>query len=202
MPKLIDWGLRFDLMREAVVRLAAGSGAGAVTLAAVAAELQVSPSTLRRTLSAPDVLANMGVDYIARQRQYLRFRSRPKGVEHGSIEHVAWVIRRELPTDEEARERERAWRELTTLGASPRSIELRDEHAAFLDSLANSVIELLLPCSASKDLEVPRLRALMDGLTSAACRGSITVELMLAVLDRHLSDLVNGVGRPLTPDVA
>jgi hypothetical protein len=189
-------------MREAVVRLASGGGAGAVTLAAVAAELQVSPSILRRTLSSSDVLAEMGVAWIARQRLFLLFRAHPKGVEHGSIEHVPWVIRRELPTDEEERERERAWRELTTLGASPRSIELRDDHDAFLDGLAHTVIGRVLRHGASNDLEVARLRALIDGLTGAACRGSITAEQMLAFLDPHLSDLVNGVGRPLTPDVA
>ena len=202
MPKLIDWGVRFELMREAVVRLAAGGGAGAVTLTAVAAELRVSPSTLRRTLSSPDVLPEMGVAWIARQRQYPRFRGRPKGVEHGSIEHAAWVIRRELPADEGALERERAWRELTTLDASPGSIELRDDHDAFLDGLVTSVVELVSPHGASNELEAVRLRALMDGLNGAVCRGSITLEAMQTALDRHMSEFGSRAETPLRPDVA
>jgi hypothetical protein len=202
MPKLIDWSVRFDLMREAVVRLAASGGAGAVTLSAVAAELQVSASTLRRTLRSPDVLPEMGVVWIERQRRYPRFRGRPNGVEHGSIEHATWVISRELPTDEEEVDRERAWRELTTLSASPRSIELRDDHLAFLDNLVTAAIGLALPDGTSNELEVIRLRALVDGLTDAACRGSITGEQVLAALDRHMADLAEEAGSPLNPDVA
>ncbi len=119
MPKLIDCGVLFDLIREAVVRLAALGGVRAVTLTAVAAYLHVSPSTLRRTLLSPDVLPEMGVAWIERQRQYPRFRGRPKGMVHGSVEHALLVISRELPTDEERLEHERAWRELTFLVRVP-----------------------------------------------------------------------------------
>jgi len=202
MPKLIDWGVRFDLMREAVVRLAARGGAGAVTLPAVAAELRVSPSTLRRTLDSPAVLAPMGVAWIARQRRYPRYRGRPKGVEHGSPEHAAVLLARELPDGDESLERERAWRELTGRDACPEVIELRDDHDAYLDALANHAVGVTLPDATSLQREVILLRAVMDGLTAAACRGSITLEQAHDALDHYLAALSGREARPVSPDAA
>ncbi len=202
MPKLIDWGVRFDLMREAVVRLAARGGAGAVTLAAVAAELNVSPSTLRRTLDSPAVLPPMGVAWIARQRRYPRYRGRPKGVVQGSPEHAALLLERELPDGEEALERERAWRELTGRDACAEVIELRDDHDGYLDALARHAVGLVLLGDPPDEREVILLRAVMDGLTAAACRGSITLEQAPEALDHYLVALRGMTSRPVSPDAA
>ncbi len=144
----------------------------------------------------------MGVAWIARERRYPRFRSCPKGVERGSLEHARLVIRAELPADEGALELERAWRELTRLDASPDSLELLAHHDAYLDQLVVSVLGMILPPGEANDVEAIRLRAVMDGLIGAACRGSVTLEVMYAALDRHIDELVSRADQPLSPDAA
>jgi AcrR family transcriptional regulator len=201
MPRLIDWGVRFELIREAVVRVAARDGGLGVTYASIAAELHVSGSTLRRTVDSTDALPYLGVAWIARLRQYARF-NHAKSIEVGSVAHVIKVIRRELPIDADEVDRERAWAALTAIGASEDCAKVRDEHHVFLDWLLAAAVARLLPDGQRTEFEVLRLRALMDGLIAAVCRESITVEQMLAVFDRHISDLLEQTASPLSPDGA
>ena len=190
MPKLIDWGVRFDLMREAIVRIAARDGASAVCLASVAAELQISSSTLRRALSSPDVLPDMGVLWIARQRVRRTWRRGPQhGTEHGSVEHAIWCLVTEVPMHEEDVERERAWMHLTAAGASERTRKMRAEHDEVVDQLVRGVLVLIGSEAASRDHHATRLRALVDGLTLALCRSSITPEQARECLDAHLREV-------------
>ncbi len=100
MPRLIDWGVRYDLIREAVVRIAARDGAGAVTPDTVAAELACSTSTLRRTVVPIQGMSVMGLDWIQRQRvQRTYLRGRPVGSERGSVEYIVSALLIEIPGD-------------------------------------------------------------------------------------------------------
>src|SRR6478735_5772793 len=143
MPRLIDWGVRFELIREGVVRVAARDGGAAVTIASVAAELHVSGSTLRRTLDSSGALPGLGVAWIERLRQYSRHGA-IKAFEAGTVDRVVAAIRCELPSNEEELECERAWAELTGVGAAARCRELRDEHNEHLDRLMTAVMPWLV----------------------------------------------------------
>jgi AcrR family transcriptional regulator len=190
MPKLIDYSVRFELIREAVVRVAARDGGRAVDLARIAAELQVSPSTLRRLLRSADVLAETGVVLVARKRQYQRFlRKRPKGVPEGSLAHVRFLLSIELPLDDEEIEWARAWAELTITGTGDCIVQLREAHDSYLDGLATKAVTMLAIPTARRELEAIRLRALLDGLTAAACAGRATAEQLEACLETHLSEI-------------
>jgi len=201
MPKLIDWGVRFELIREAVVRVAARDGGAAVTIDAVAAELNVSGSTLRRTLASPDVLPHLGVEWIVRLRRYAWF-NQETTVERGTLERAFQAVRSELPSDVEELDRERAWAALTVVGASDRVARVREAHDEHLDALVAAVVARLGLERMQGEFEALRLRALMDGLVAAACRDSITPEQMLAVFDRHTSELVEQAPNPISPDAA
>ncbi len=187
MPKLIDWGVRYELIREAVVRIAASKGAGGVSFASVAAELHISVSTLRRTLDSPSVLPQMGVSLLARARRQRRYmRGCPHGVERGSVEHVVWTLTSELPIDEEGLEQERAWVQLTGPGAGGACAELRRDDDDYLDALVRSALKRLGTDEASQAIH---LRALLDGLSAARCREALTVEEALGCLDTFLRGL-------------
>jgi AcrR family transcriptional regulator len=205
MPRLIDYGVRFELIREAVVRVAAREGGAGVTIGSVAAELKVSGSTLRRTIDSSAVLPGLGVAWIDRMRQYPRFQL-GKTLERGTAERVIRTIRRELPIDDEELERERAWLALTGIGASGRCRESRDAHHAYLEGLSTLVVEQLVPDEARREFEATRLSALVDGLVAAACRGGISLEQMHATFDRHMAELVEqqagSPDRPVSPGAA
>jgi hypothetical protein len=199
MPKLIDYSARFELMREAVVRIAARDGATGVSLASVAAELNVSTSTLRRTLSSPEVLPEIGVVWLARQRQQRRFnRGLPLRLEHGSVAQAQWLLWGELPADQEGIDQARAWAELTVVSTSARVVRLRHDRDLFLDEVVAQIIDLLGVPLPSRELEGVRLRALLDGLTAAACRGAVTVDQMRAGLETHLLELSARAVPPLS----
>jgi hypothetical protein len=208
MPRLIDWGVRFELIREAVVRIAAREGSGAVTIDSVAAELRVSSTTLRRTLSppTPEVLRGMGLDYIVRMRRIRSYMiGRPPGSELDSVEHIAWVLANEIPTDEQHLEQEQAWVQLTFLGAGEASVEHRVQHDAYLDSFVRGCLARLGTEEATREVVAIHLRALVDGLTSALCRSSISGEEATDCLTTHLRRLTPPTSlrpvsaRPQTP---
>ena len=190
MPKLIDYSSRFELIREAVARIAARDGGTAVTVESVAAEMHISTSTLRRTLSTPDVLPEVGVVWLARQRQQRRFnRGLPLRIERGSVAQAQWLLWGELPGDQEDIDQARAWAELTVVGTSERVARLRRDRDLFLDDVVAQIVDFLGVPVPSRKLESVRLRALLDGLTMAACRGTVAPEQMRASLDAHLIEL-------------
>ena len=190
MPRLVDWGARYEFIREAVVRVAARRGAAAVTLEGVAAELHVSTSTLRRALESPDTLPGMGVRWIARQRHYRRYlRGLPPGADRGSVEHAVWLLRSELPEVEEELEQERAWSQLVHGGVGEDIRELQQAEDAYVDALVRSVLELRQTEQSTREGQAITVRAVLDGLKAALCRQSITVDAAVQCLDTCLATL-------------
>jgi hypothetical protein len=188
MPKLIDYGVRFELMREAVVRLAAAGGAAAVTLAAVAQEVRLSTDTLRRTLRSPDVLPQLGVEHIARQRRH-RDLTTP-GLHNPSlpmIERVKRSFELELPLDEDRLVEGRAWIALTRSCALPAVLKHREAHESYLLALAARAVEVVP--EGVRRCEQLRLFALVDGLVAGGCSELLTPEEMTSVLRLHLEGL-------------
>ncbi len=125
------------------------------------------------------------------------------------MERVVAAIRCELPSNEEELECERAWAELTGVGATARCRELRDEHNEHLDRLMAAVMPRLVPDEQRREFEAMRLRALVDGLIAAVCRGSMSLEQMHATFDRHMAELVERAElsleqeeAPVSPDAA
>jgi AcrR family transcriptional regulator len=188
MPKLIDYGVRFELIREAVVRVAARDGSAGVTLERIAAELQMSPSTLRRCLRSPDVLPELGAAKLARDKQYRRFlRGNPVRIERGSLEHARYRLWSELPLDEELTEHARAWSELVVHGTGDRIAQLRSEHDALMDALVRDVVQRSGVPTTRHEIEQVRLRALVDGLTAAVCSGRRTSADLERCLEAHVA---------------
>jgi hypothetical protein len=113
MPKLIDYGVRFELMREAVLAIAAREGAQAVSAATVARHMRVSADTIRRSVASPAVLPHMGLELVARRRRVRRLMHGRGGQEAGSVEAALTRMQVELPLDDVRLEEARAWASLT-----------------------------------------------------------------------------------------
>jgi hypothetical protein len=203
MPKLIDWGVRYELIREAVVRVAARDGLGGVSLPAVAAELRMSPSTLRRTVEPVDALPQMGAGLLARLRRQRRYlRGCPRGAANGSVEHMVWVLTAELPTDEEDLAGQRAWFELTGIGADESSAELRRADETYVDALIAGVLAKLGSDETTRIEQSILLRAVLDGLIAARCRETVTIEAAVECLDRCLRQIPLKDASGVSPDAA
>jgi hypothetical protein len=59
-----------------------------------------------------------------------------------------------------------------------------------------NVVTLLGVAETCREPEVIRLRALVDGLVSATCRGSLTGEALQTCLDGYLSELAERASEP------
>lgn len=113
MPKLIDYAVRFELMREAVLAIAARDGAQGVSAATVAKYMGVSADTIRRSVVSPAVLPHMGLELVARRRRVRRLMHGRGGQEAGSLAAALSRLQVELPLDEVRLEEARAWASLT-----------------------------------------------------------------------------------------
>jgi hypothetical protein len=147
-------------MREAVVRLAAEGGAAAVTLAAVADEVHLSTDTLRRTLRSPEVLPQLGVEHIARQRRHRDFTT--PGLRNPAIpviDRITRAVELELPLDEERLAEGRAWIALTSNCVLPAVRKHREAHESYLAALTGRAVETVPSVSTWKHWQ--RRRATM-----------------------------------------
>lgn len=215
MPKLIDWGVRFDLVREAIVRVAAREGAAAVNFTSVAAELKLHPGTIRRSVEAADVLPHMGMAHIAGQRSRRNYLRGRRGHEYASLGHISWVLRALVPMGAEELEEERAWRALTSAPLDERCSKIRRSQDAEIDALVRSALltwesapgsvghpAIESQATESQAIELQAfelraigLRALIDGLVAARCRADLSPEQAVECLEVHLLGLRRAPGR-------
>jgi|SRR5680860_427293 len=188
MPKLIDYGVRFELVREAVVRVTLRDGTGAVTVSGVAADLQVSPATLRRLLASPGVLPWLGLQLIARRQRTRRLVRTTASVMDPAHElpRSCRSLELELPVDEERAAEARAWAGLTSIGATSSVEEMRVDRATLLSHLVGDVLDALDLEAEVREVERVRLQALVDGLSTAAAGESATPDLIAGALRRHM----------------
>ncbi len=91
--------------------------------------------------------------------------------------------------DQEDIELERAWLHLTVAGASEWALKIRSEDDDAVDHLIRGVLDRIGAQAVSRELHATRLRALVDGLTLALCRSSITPEQARDCLDAHLREV-------------
>ena len=198
MPRLIDYGVRFELIREAILRVCVRDGAAALSMATVAAEMKISVPTLRRTMAYSDALPAMGAAFIERRRHVRRMLNRGK-VGWSPLQLVQGALERELPLDDERLHDEVAWAEIVHTFRDDRVAQhLADEHD-YRDRLMSDAVEQLSVPAALRPLAIAHLRALHDGLHAALRARRTSVEEARLVLAAHLADLADLASRAPDP---
>ena len=91
--------------------------------------------------------------------------------------------------DQEDIELERAWLHLTVAGASEGARRIRSEDDDAVDHLIRGVLDRIGAQAVSRELQATHLRALVEGLTLAVCRSSITPEQARDCLDAHVREV-------------
>lgn len=190
MPKIVDYAVRFDCIREAVYAITLREGADAIDLPAVAEELSMSVSSVRRLLCSAVHLPELGLQWVDRRA---RIRSR-RPVATGSAASQPWVaageaLLLELPATPGLRDDALVWSRLT-LGFSTRdwARDARNGQQLLLSTLVDRAIPEEL-AAAEREFETTRLLALMMGATEAVCTGAIRPEESVPMVRRHLADL-------------
>lgn len=167
MPKIVDYGARMDLVAEATCTLAARSGGAAVTVPAVADELGLSVSSVRRCVASTASLEALAVRLLERKRRSrLMTRGQPDVGAHPAAREVGALLRL-LPADEEEVAEERAWRALS--GGSEPSVLVAEAKGARDVVLELAIRDLLVALDLPTPGHQQRLRALVDGLLAGLC---------------------------------
>ena len=191
MPRLIDYGVRFEFIREAVLRVCVRDGARALSAAAVAAEMQISVATLRRTMARIEALPALGAGFIMRQRA-IRARVNRGRVGLTPVQLAQHILERELPLDEERLHEELAWSQIVHTFRDDDSVrKYWQQHEDDLDAVMSGLAKLLEVPEEVRPREILRLRALHSGLASGICAGRVTADDARAVVQAHVAELAS-----------
>jgi AcrR family transcriptional regulator len=192
VPKLIDHARRREDLAEAVWRVIARAGVGAVSVRTVAAEAGVSTGSLRHVLPSKGVMLAAAMELVI-ERGTRRFLDRPHDVTSRAAA-LAW-LEEMLPLDDERRLELQI--HLALVAESAAHPELGDLRTAPDDAVASACLTLLTLCrdagllrpGLDLDEEVVRLHVLVDGLALHMLGHPARVSPTLArrLLDEHLA---------------
>jgi AraC-like DNA-binding protein len=193
MPRLIDYAGRFDQMREAVFDITLRDGPEAISLLAVAAELQMSVSSLSRSLRSANDLPLLGLQWVEkRQRKHLFDKLSREVRASDALRRAANALFGLLPSTEEMAEELRVWRSLIAAHArhSDWAREARDSRDRALDTATRLLVDCLEMSDEDARQEYERVRALLEGVTVLVCDGRLAPEVGASMIHRHVADLI------------
>ena len=115
MPKLIDYAMRFDFLREAAFDVTLGRGVEALSRRSVAAALGTSVNTVRRLLAEDVDLVRLAADEVDRRRRHGRL-GRLRDAE--PVDAAVHLLRKCLPDTEARVAEELVWLRLVLATAT------------------------------------------------------------------------------------
>ena len=191
-PTLIDHQDRVDCIREAVTLIAVRDGIGAVSLASVAEELHLSTATLRRYVRSPEVLPQLGLEWVEHRRRRRRFRvmttSRAAGTT--SWAHAVRCLEAEMPVDDGRAEEARAWHAVARGAATAPALELTESHRELVGSCVRHLVGLgTVTTPDQRPATEVSLRSTVGGLVLGVVEGWATPAEVHAELTRQLDRL-------------
>jgi AcrR family transcriptional regulator len=229
MVKRVDYSSRFEFLRQAAFSLVLDRGVHALTLRALAAELELGVNTVRRLVDPSTELAALAADEVLTRRRAGRWGRLPEDPDDAARtlmhrllpdelsridEELVWLrlvaSHATVPGSRESARRlrhdfqiaERGWSDVELDGvhldpqvepqveASSGAMAMApyfSDRETQLDMVIDRVLTLLEV--GDPGAESVRLRALVDGLTIAVCRGRISPEEAVQTADRHLASL-------------
>lgn len=168
-------------------------GPAAITLPAVAAEMQTSLSSLRRILRSADALPRLGLQWVeARQRSRAFYRWSGELTGSDPLRRAVNGLLRMIPSTEAMADEARVWRALVEAHERQQSWarEARDGHEQNLEVNCLRIAAAVYPDVDAQARELERLRALADGATLRICAGVLSPEEGATLVRRHVVDLL------------
>ncbi|QUQ68001.1 TetR/AcrR family transcriptional regulator [Kutzneria sp. CA-103260] len=195
MPKAVDHQARRRELAEAVWRVISVDGVHRVSVRSVAAESGWSTGSLRHYFPTQDALLVFAMELLA-DKAKTRIAAIEDTGTRGVLRGIAHAL---LPAGDEQSIEVEVWLALLARAQVDPGLRRaeRDNREALLAALCGLLWRAAAQGELAEDrqpeLEAVRLSALIDGLTLACVYSAerITVEAALAVVDRHLDDLLN-----------
>ena len=198
MPRHVDPDDRRAHVGAAVWRLIRAQGLAGVSVRNAAKEAELSTGSLRHYFATQSDLLAFAMQLVIDR---VRDRVQAVGVDVESDPRgtVRRVIDELLPLDDDRRAEAEVWFAFTAFAQTePRLRAVRDESYEQLEGLCRDLVVILVGDTPGVDLptEAERLYALVDGLVlhCVVRPDRATAELMHAVVDRHLAELVRRFG--------
>lgn len=192
MTPIVPLSDRNSAIRRAVFDLVLQGGVEAITQQAVADEIGMSLSSVRRWMTV-DELPPSGLEWIERRQRRRRFESVPGELVADSVKaRVFNTLLRELPFDSERRDEEIVWLRLVTAFAGKAwADDGREARHTYLQRIAVTLTDDL-PGEAVRDEQL-RLISLVYGVTAAAREGVLEPADSLRLVRDHVLRLNTGL---------
>ena len=186
-------------MREAVFDITLRDGPGAISLPAVAAELQTSVRSLSRTLRSADDLPMLGLQWVEkRQRKHLFDRLSREVLASDSLRRAVDSLLRLLPSTPAMADELRVWRLL--IGAHARGSgwagAARDERDRFLDAAARQLVAGLDLAQDEQQHGYDMICVLIEGVITRVCDGRLDPEAGAKLFRHHVTELLDARQHP------
>lgn len=190
MPRLVDYSARFHCIREAVFSLTLREGPTAISGPAVAAELGMSVSSVRRLVPAAEHLPRLGLEWVEYRQRGRLWHHLPELIDETEGWHrAANALLKELPFNDDRADDERVWwRLVTAFGSEPWAHQADGAQRSHLEGLVGSFVREL-PGLVDPEFERQRLHALMSGATADVRAGGIDPQGCLTLVRRHLAEV-------------
>ncbi|MFG2022404.1 TetR/AcrR family transcriptional regulator [Streptomyces sp. NPDC048825] len=203
MPRQVDYEDRRRRIAEAVCALIARSGIEAVSLRDVAAQADVSMGAVQRSFRTKEDMLLFALEHISQQvsdRANQRIAAAPTPQAASTL--LSHTLAQMALLDEESQTQAHVW--LTFVAQAPASEKLTDVLRATYTKLHDLVAWLIrygqdtqeVPKNVDPDREAHTLLALADGLTVQVLAGHHSPETALAVLQRHINQLLDATSDP------
>lgn len=201
MPAIIDYTARFEGIREALFEITLREGAIGFTLPAVAAEMGIGVSTLKRTITGTAALPQVLVDYAHRlMRWQVLFSHRSLGTpDEPPWRQQLHAVLAHLPRDRESREVFQVWDVATRsyAGTLEQARASRKDKAAWLAEAVRALVSSLQEAGTREQADPLTITALVDGLRLAVIDGRCESDQAAAALTGYLESLL--ADRALNP---
>ena len=197
MAKKLPYSHRYQAVRRAVHAITLRDGVAAISLPAVANEVDLSVSSLRRLLPSAEILPRLGLDWVD-YRERCRYsvpvergftRDEITADATGALAAGNYLLR-QVPSTAEQREDVEVRRRLTA--AFPHEEWAQDATRTARSHLAAGVDRVVPPTwtAGVRAAEAARLTIVVLGAIDAVCQGIVRPDESAAIVRGHLDRLV------------
>jgi hypothetical protein len=187
MPRLIDYSVRFQCIREAVYTLTLREGANAISGPAVAAELGMSLSSVRRLLRSAESLPHLGLQWVEYRRRTRLWQHAPGSfAPNEDWQRAANALLDHLPYDLQKQDDDKVWWRLVAgFHQEPWAQKACRDNQSWVLEAARAFVERL-PGLPDPDYEKLRLVALVSGSAHDVRMESLEPGECLDLVRKHL----------------
>lgn len=194
MPKIVDHDQKRQFLAEVVWKIINEEGVEKASIRRIASEAGMSPGALRHYFSTQDEILLFVIDYYV---EHGRLRSQDQRWPSDPLQAVRDILFELIPTDDEKQIEAMVWWTFAFRSLNRPSLKRKKEELTDgMYELSKAMIELLIasglvPDTIDVELEMMRLSALLDGLSSnSLLRNDVfSADKMKQIIEHHIKSI-------------